>query len=458
MAISYQPLFEDLGEFVQRITSFRALAADSGDFDTAYNQIMAELTSNSITRLQDEIPALFQGYRDTVTAWCDDMTAQMERRLLDRDTILEQLAVGSSTSIQEVFLELIRDMIANSKTIEETLVLIGGAATTAFTPATDVGTILSDGTVIANGILDGVTSPGSGMQACRDYLGVDTELAIAETMFITCVADADTNGLTEGEEEFEIIGQPPGQNVWDWRGEGSGDGPRIRTLQASGMIQNGEFESWSSSTVPETWTVTAGATSISRNVSAGAAKRGTYVFHILGAAGGTTDVTLDQAVTLTPGKRYACAFWIKADPTMTTSGSLKVSLYGTGYTEASAERVLLDNAALVAIGTTWTLKYFFVNVPFEIPSAMYLRINWDNPQEAKYVDIDGLGFGPAEWHNGICFAVTPGALPFRIGDRFSLAITKSASGVFQEVFRRRWGVQLPSAAVPSEPDTYATDA
>lgn len=448
MALNYANLFEDLGEYVQRINAFRVWAADAGDIKTAYTQIVNELTANSMSHLLDDLPDLFDGYRDTITGWCDDMASLAEQRLLDRDTILEELPLGSNTTIQNVLLELIRAMVAAPQTIKDTAVLIGGSTPVTVVAAADVGTITSDGNVFVNGILDGVSAPGSGMSACRNYLGRNTELPIPETIYITCVSDADSNGLTEGEEEFEIKGAVPGNNSWDWRGAGSGDGPRFRTLNASGLLTNGDFEDWTTST-PDSWTVTTGGATIVSTPTT-TAKRGTKVLKIT-SAGAT--VTLNQEVVVTPGKRYAVAFWLKSPTTPIAAGTVTVGLYGTGL-------LVVGTITVSAIPSSWTHYCFFLNVPFEIPADVYLQIKWDTPTATEVLEIDGVGFGPAVWHNGLCFAASPGAssVPFIIGDRFSIAITQSGTaGVFQEFFRRRYGMQLPSSATPSQSDNLATD-
>jgi hypothetical protein len=60
------------------------------------------------------------------------------------------------------------------------------------------------------------------------------------------------------------------------------------------------------------------------------------------------------------------------------------------------------------------------------------------------------------YHGGVAAAVVPGSSRFAAGDRFTFTVSNDAAGVFQEAFRKNYGVQLPSSGAPTIADALAT--
>lgn len=440
MAVNYTDLFEDIGEFVERITKFRTYT--DTDLPAELAEIQTQLSSNSRFDILSSVPQQFDGFKDSILGWIDTIIAKVTERLLHRDTIITQLQLTqSNASINDVLSELIFDMLANSESINNSTATNGS-----FSYASgNVGT----GKAVLCSVLDGVTPPGAGMPAHPRYRGLTSQLGCTETVFLNCVADAEVDGLTEAQERFQIVGDPAYSSPYDWRGEGSGLGPTISVAASTPLMSNGDFETWSggATVVPDNWTVNTGTwnTNILRE---GTTKyRGTYGLKFIGSAGG--DRILEQAVdtTLLPGKSYIIGFQFYGHASHST-GTFRLRLAGTGIGPTD---FILDvtetTAAWTFVSGVWTL-------PWTLPSNLTLQIACLACDQSYFVD-DVFLVEPV-WHDGLGYAVFPGATPWLRNDRISHTKT-AGSGVFQNFFRKVYKTQLPASGSPTIADSLATD-
>ena len=108
------------------------------------------------------------------------------------------------------------------------------------------------------------------------------------------------------------------------------------------------------------------------------------------------------------------------------------------------------------MGAAFEWKYFYVNMPDEIPDDMELVIKWTGTPSTHSVYIDGGGVAAPVWHNGVNFFVYAGSEQFVKNDRFTLAVTQNGTGLFQNWFRKTYGVQMPSSGAPSISDGLAS--
>ena len=457
MALNYTDLFEDLGELVEAVNSFRAYAST---LDTMAGEIYAELAGNARYDVLANIPELYEGYKDQMAGWASQIAAIATARLTHRDTVLDELPVVIGADVTTVLQELYRAMIDDGESVDASTVAIG---------AVTADVRKSDGTVLLTTVLDGVSAPvaygvacpyyaedlgnavGSGRYAGEhaDYVGTLSELSVAsDPMALTCTADSETDGLAEGSELFSWVGELQGVGPYDWRTEGSGQGPSVGVLNGSGFLSNGEFETWTVTDTPDDWTVVTGTVGTHIEQSA-TAKRGSSALALTGD-GSLAAIELTQAVSrLTPGKRYAVGCWVQGT-TGTAAGTLTIAMKGTGYVPGTVEQISMDKDALSA-QTTYGVEYFFFNAPWEIPDDFALSIKLaGTPSASKPVLIDGLALGEVVYHGGIGLAILAGDDPFLRGDRFTFTVTNDAAGIFQEFFRRQYGMQLPSNASGAE--------
>ncbi len=448
MAVNYTDLFENIGEYVQRINDYKALYSD---LDTDFSEISSELQGNSRFEVLSGQYEQFQGFKSQVLGWINSMKSKVQELLLNRSSILEQLSLGGNVSLQTVLLELYRDM-NGTQDIDANTVTVGSVT------ATKVNA--NAGTVLAGKVLDGVTQPHPGYIANPLYNGVDSELAgTSDTLVLTCVTDSETDRVTEGQENFQYGGKPSISDPYHWNNYGSGSGGTLTSVQGSRLMTNMDFELFSSNT-PTGWTVSTGTpgTHIFQESTGADVYHEDYALRLTGNAS-LAAINLYQSVTagtFTPKKRYLFACYVKGNASI-SSGTLTIQFEGTGYTAASSEKITM-NAAALAAQTSYGLEYFYINMPADIPEDFKLVIKWTGTPSAHSVRIDWAGIGPVTYFNGIHFAVVAGTDKFLRGDRFSFDVTNDEAGVFQTAFRKMFGFQFPSDTGGTETiaDTYAT--
>lgn len=575
MAVSYSVVFEDIGEILQAINSMRDGTVASGVWAMGgafQANILATLEANGMQAVSSGVPEMFDQIRDTQIGIVDTLAAKIDQRLTHRTSMLEELPVTSedtATVVQAV----IRDMTANAQAVNASTVSITG-----FTRSRGQGSA-SDGILLTTKVLDGVTDPGNGFPANRYYAEIDSELAQpSEEMWWTCLADSETDGLDEGAEQFEWIGQIAGNGGFDWRTQGSGSGPTITVANNTSILDNGEFEDFTTANTPDDWTISVGVagTTIFKDVTAANVKRGGASLKFLGNGSTAHKITQSIVDDVEPLRMYLCAAWIASDLAAGETGALTIQCTGTGFTTATetvevqtfqisgtpaggtftltvsspnietqttaaiafdataaviqaalrllkglgsvvvantagsppdqtvsitfhgcqgnvsilsstssltggtpvlthgtttqgvaGERIQLPVTALAAMA--YGLRYFFIVTPADIPADFALEVKMTGSvTNAKSVWIDGLVFSPVDYFGGIGSVIVAGAAntlatgtyaPFLRGDRFKLTVSNDEAGLFQTLFRKRYGVQLPSnnAGGESIADALATD-
>lgn len=460
MAISYDDantgLFTHLGKVIKIANQFRTdQAAIEADVDEILDAFQAGDQDAAADDLIDKVAAWEAEYANRMTFLAQVATS----RLLDRDSVL--LEVGAKTaSITDVIPKLIETMNAEStpETVDRSTATVPIAAT-AVTNANNNG----NGSIITTKVLDGVSSPATGIAAHHEYKGQLTEVCLTETMHFRCTSDGPLGGATPGQETFEWYGDVA-TSTWAVA-DGSGSiTSSLSTAVADSILTNGTFETFTTSNVPDGWTIDAGAagTNVFEDADTADVYRGSKSLNLRGD-GTTAAIQISQTIasSVTPNKRYLVAFRVKADATV--SGDLTVTLAGTGYTPGTDtgdnrpsglglsqtdESIVIVSASLP---TSWTLAWFFVNTPDEIPADLEIQVILDDtPASAKNVWIDDLVVAPVTYGGGIGVAIMPGSDDFFKEDRFTLAVQNDEAGTFQSYFRRAFGCQLPSAASAGE--------
>lgn len=456
---NYLDIFEDIGEYIELIDDIHDAcngdAAGALDFVDALSEITGDLSTNGRYDVLSGTQEAIDGIRDNLAAACDTLAAFCTKRLLHRTTVLELLPVSSNATIQEVLALIVRDMndVGTPQDINASSVSLGSV--------TDDAT--GNGNALVGIVLDGASSPGSGMAANIEYNGVNSELCVpTETMTLTCIQDSETDGLAEGEEVWQWNGGVKPSRKFDWRKEGSGTGPQIRTMNASQLILNKDFEVFTTANTPDNWDIDGGAagSTILQETTAAQVYRGSSAFKFAGN-GATATLQISQTMnvsSLIPRKRYLFTCFVKGDATV-AAGTLTIHFESpsSGYTAGGTEEIVL-NAAALAAQTSYDIESFYINMPQIIPNDLELVIKVTGTlTNAALVRVDSLAFAPVDWHGGVHAAVYAGSTPFRRGDRLYWTVT-STEGVFQRFFRRAYGVQLPSDTGGTETlaDTLAT--
>ena len=442
MAVNYANLFENVGEYVQRVNDFAAIVAA---LDVDFAEISAELETNSRFDILEGEYQRFEQYKAQVLNWIGQMEGKIQDLLLHKSTMLDELVYGSDTSFQSVVDALWVAMLADAESIAANTVTLGTVTLAAS------GT--SDGVMIVDKVLDGVNAPSSGYPVIPMYKTYDSQLALTDEMAATCVLDSETDNLTDGYESFQWAGRPASGDIYNGQTYGSGNGPTLKPIQAGGILLNAEFENFSTTNTPDNWTISTGTVS-THIFSDTSVHRGTKALKFTGTAALAAINIYQGLTTVVPSKRYLVGFWVKGQAG-TSAGTLTIQFEGTGYTAGALEKITM-NAAALAAQTTYGFEYFWVTMPTEIPSDFALVIKWTGTPSAHSLWVNGGGMAPAVYFNGHCAGITAGTNPFLRTDRFTYTVTNNYAGVFQTALAKLFGIQLPSSGSPTQADSLAT--
>lgn len=429
-------IFSRLGRIIYYIFA-RVARADT--------DLPAELTAISgrfeAANMSDQIPnvnSLYTSFRSSVTQEKQALARLCDAVLTDKETVLDELRT-TARDASGVLPDFIRQMIADGKTVDASTVSIGSISP-------DAGN-KGNGTILFSKLLDGYNKPLASGPAILEYAGVNSELAISETMDFVCTRDNARDGATEGSEGFSWAGRVARDQL-GYGLEGSGTGPALTACGTTTLITNGLFETWSGNT-PSNWTVTAGTIGTHIKKTTAEFYRGTSSIHFDGDNSQAT-IVITQSIAagrMKSRRLYCVSLRLKASASSGT-GAFLCSFTGTGYTASSTEKIAISAGSMP---TSWTLYSFFIVTPAVIPADWTLSIsNTGTPGATSDVYVDCVTPIEATYHGGIAAVVVPGSNKFAAGDRFSVAITNDAAGTFQEFFRQWYRVQLPSNSAGSE--------
>lgn len=440
-------VFTRLGKLIKYVNSHLANATATlpAELKAIADQYEAADMTDQIAGLYGVYAGMQQqeaGNRQRLASFADST-------LLDRVSVLNQLAL-TSASLGEVLPALVRQMIADSETVKKITTTVGSV--------TAASGNVGNGTVLLTKILDGYSRPTRGAASLPQYAGLDSEFATNETMVFECVQDSGRGGLTEGAESFSWLGKIADQQ-FGYNGDGSGAGPRLTVGNGVALETDGEFELWggTGNNTPSSWTIDNGTAGTHIFRESTNFYRGTYALKILGTgAAATIGVSQTMASSLRGLRMYCVTVRMKASAAAPAAGTFEVKFSGTGYSPGGTEVISIAHGS---IPSSWTLYNFFAVMPYVIPSDMKLVCQVTSTlTNAVSVYVDALHVNEVQYHGGIGAVVVAGSTPFKVGDRFTSAISESAEnvGVFQRFFRRRYLTQLPSASSPTIDDALAT--
>lgn len=449
MALSFSNLFADLGKLIKH---YDAAKADAADLTTDFGEILTRFTTGGTLNTLPGLFATRDSWRSQHTARRSALVAMAQARILDQETIRDELFTAS-TQIDEV-LSLLRAAMREAGTPQS----INASAVTLGTVTANSGNASTGAKLLATTTLDGYSSPGSvsgrQIRAQLDYAGLASELAVpTDTVTVECTADSQSGGKSEGAETFRVYGSTAdaADGVGD---EGFGAGGSFTGLHGYSLAQNLDFETFTTNT-PANWTVTAGTAGTHIFEDATTFNHGAKCLKLT-AASSPSAIALKQ--TLTPAnfnraRLYCLSFWYKGEASI-ASGDLTVKLIGTGMTSIG---VTVAPAALSS-ATSWTHASAFVLIPDNVPTDFALEIRWaSNPTNTKTIRVDDIAIGPVFYVGGIGLAWRRGSAIALANDRWTFTVANS-EGVIQRFFRRAFGVQLPSNAAGGETiaDSLAT--
>jgi hypothetical protein len=432
------------GKAFNDINTFRG---NSGTIGSDWQAIFAQFASSDqvvIDRLWSQLTAL-QNNMSGAAKYLQTVAQATTIQMVQDDQHLDDQTLKGNMA------ELIRQMKVSSDKVKQPTVSV---------------TVTTGNGVVSN------TGDGVCIATVTDQTGTQTDYSFNETITAICSNDSQalTGAATLGKEPFQVTGEafvdPITDPTWPL-GSGASLSLLARTsddspVQATNLVANGSFESFTSST-PDNWNVDIGALTISQGSGSGA-YRGAGSLKITGD--GATLTTLHQSFNtggqstakLAPLTIYGLNFWIKRDSGL-VAGVLQISLIdGAGTILQDAAGNNLSLSITLSSGTTTSFvahNVFFrtgPQLPQTQPAAIRIKLTTAATNTAAFY-IDDIVLTPAvQLYNGGPFAaIFSGKTPFIVGDQFNLAVANDFSSAWQKIADRFWsmrdnGLILPSTA------------
>jgi len=416
-------------------TRAEAVLAEYSDADM---YMVAPLLANLEARLQQTgaiLADLQRACTDTLveTCWADSLVST--RGVLPERTL------------EQALLYLMREMAADSETVNRTSVTKASVAA----GGSNTGT----GTLVASELVPLAFSAGG-----TQYPNVRTE-----RLEVRCVQDAQDGAIRSGEEVFELRGFSAYPNL-DYRfPAGSGVRMRMPSVHAgvdsgprySNQLRNSGFDAFTSD-LPDGWAATTGAASTDFGEETSVVYRGasslrfdgdgatlTKLRQELGTADGTTG-------TLVADRLYVLSFVGRSDGSATT-GVVRVSLQNAAGTVITGASTTVSYTALA----TWTRSTVTFRAPLSLPSTVYAVVELTTAVSnghSMYVDEVVLAEMRQIAPGGEALVVLAGDTDFVVNDNLRLVKTNNAEGDFNVAFDRMFdmygkGLVLPNSGTPS---------
>lgn len=310
--------------------------------------------------------------------------------------------------------------------------------------------------------------------------GLSLEQSFVESIIGTITQDSQTSGTTIGQEVFTFSGQVNQTDTLNWLWpSGSGSKFTVTCVDPlnqsliggnSNWLANGSFETFTTSNVPDNWSINVGTpgTTLLKDIGTYADGASSYKFH----GDGATYHSIYQALRLVgtpiiqPLTVYCANMWYN-QPTVAGTAVLKLSLVdGSGTVINDAQGT--PNSVTVTLSSksnnTWYPLGAFFRTPKVLPSAVSLQIQIVTAplSNTENLFIDRVGFTtPVNAYPGgpyVCaFSGTPSS-KLILGDKYTLAVSNNYGGVLQKACDRLFGMRalnliLPSSASPTISDS-----
>ena len=380
---------------------------------------------------------------------CHDLQSAAIKTLMDLAD--DNFSLKKKTAYQAIS-ELIRQMLADSKTVNGSTVSVGSTAA----GSSNVG----NGSMVFSEV-------APVLDAAKNRPGnLHVQTIKTETLIGRCLHDSTSRTTPEGSERFHIYGQRKEDRFSnDWpRGSGASiivpaASPRVNAGRSpsKNILHNSDFEEFTSND-PDHWTIATG-TAGTHIYAAGAGATQSNALRFVGD--GSTNPKLTQTLRTTAGslgqlntdRPYTISFWIKyatAAPSVATRVSV-TSDGSTVYNNGTVGRAMQASIASGSVTTSYTLVTQKCWTPLSIGKNSVVTIDFSgNLANTSQVFIDdiviaemnplGPGLGAVQ--------VIPGTTAFRAGDEYTIAVTNNYEGGIQQYFDRFYDMQKLGLALP----------
>ena len=447
MAITHSTLFARLGRIFDHFASVKAYknTLDTELADTVTNFSGADL---------DMLGLLLNNHdrrKIDANGVSTDLQAAAIKTLID--TTDDNFSIRKR-NVYEALTELIKQMIADSKTVNGSTVSVGSTAS----GSSNVG----NGTLVYSEIAP-VLDPAKNRPG-----NIAVQTIKTETVTARCIADSTGRAIAEGAESFNVFGQRKEDKFSeDWpRGSGSSitldaASPRVNAGRGPcrNVLHNSDFEEFTSN-APDHWTISSGVAG-THIFSAGAGATQSNALKFVGD--GSTNPKITQTLRTATGslgqlntdKPYTISFLVKY-ATAVPGVTLRVSVTSDGstvYNNGSVGRAMQASIASGSGGTSYALVSQKCFTPLSLGKNSIITIDFSgNLANTSEVFIDDLVI--AQMHPmgpGLgSVQVIPGTTSYRVGDEFTSAVTNNGEGLVQAEFDRFFDMQSHDLALPAD--------
>lgn len=389
-------------------------------------------------------------------------------QILAQNTLIKTCDIDASglpqRTLQGALTYLINQMTANSETVNATTVSVGSQ--------TASGTPNGNPIIVVSGL---------------DGKGLTLQYPYSETFTFTVSSDAQTGGMTLGQEQLRIQGQVAITNPWSylWPG-GSGTNTFLNATDSQvsnsgaspNVLQNSSFETFTTPSVPDNWTIATGTagTQVISGGSANSYKGGNSVGFV---GDSSTDTAITQlfnttptatvggggtAYKIQPGTPYAVNGWLKLSAASPAAGVVEIALTdgsGTIQSDFSGNQCIKTVALTSIADTSWHNFNSVFRLPLVLPTQVKLRIRLSTAlSTGTTVYIDAVALNPMSqlYAGGPFVSIFSGSTAMVLNDAWTLAFTPTYGQV--QLYSWRFfslpslGMRLPSAtSSPTVADT-----
>jgi len=443
MALNTTTFFTVLGKYIKNVNVFNGLLST---IQTGSDDIETILESNNLTRLFGPIPNLFNGFKANVVLWIERMNGLVSEIITDRDFVREQIPVQGE-DLNSILLALIEYINDESDSVTASVISVGSVSDNV--TSTTIGDLVIDTT------LDGVTSPLFGGIATKEYRGLTSQMAVpSDTIYALCVAKA-----SDGQETWNLFSTAAKTAGYQIQDEAAGPGPSIQTANSDPSslgVGNSDFETFTTTNVPDSWTMTGTVTTdYLENNAAKYVFRGSSSLRI-----NTSGTALKQQVFSTvPNKLYMTSLQVGRNDADPASSALDIVLSvenSDGSTVYFTKTTTINLPASSSDVFVPAYLHWYLDDQYD-PNDVYVKVLINNFALTPTVAyLDEVVVSAPSYHNGVNFSILRGVDEFSVGDRFAVTITNNEAGVIQSYFRKGFGVQLPTSGSPTIADSLAT--
>ncbi len=446
MAIVYNTIFGRLGRLMKHAEVVRTYQAT---LDAQYTDTSGEFTGADAEKIA-VVARNLESRKVQATATSQDLQAAAVKTLIDMAdadfTLVDKTLEGALR-------ELIRQMVADSKTVDGNSITIGSVAAG--------GSNVGNGTFLVSVVAPIVDRYGNRpgnlqLQNVKD-----------ETLTARCQRDATSRIIDEQGEQFTVFGQRKvTQFDEDWP---TGSGTRATVTAVSSqrdggrgptenVTSNGDFEDFTSN-APNRWTIESGIAG-THIFAAGSGHNGSNALRLVGD--GSTTIRLYQRLRNTtetmgqinPDRPYSISFAIKyatAAPTATIRVAVE-DASGNRLNESVATREMSESVTSGDVTTSYVVHANTGFSPTNIPKGSRIVVETtSNLANTSQVFIDDVTvaemrrLGPGS----PAVQIIPGSTAFRVGDEFTRTTANANTGAIALEFDRFFDMEGRGLALPA---------